>query len=252
MIDDDSLLSELQVCEFLQVTTSHFKRMVKKGIFPEALYTGREKRWVYAQLKPFVVGNDPTDKPPTMDPTKIRLLDLDDLCRWIGVERGKIKRWIRNGEFPKPLCLAGEDRWRMDAINEWVKKAKMSERFGVSKPLPALPFLLPKQIEDLAEHLRELDVRVQCCVYFLVKGSQVVYVGSSTCLAKRIYGHKDKDFDRVFYLLVEADRMLDVEADFIRIFQPLYNIAGTLKTKPLPEPSMNGGAAETSGGFEVN
>lgn len=70
-------------------------------------------------------------------------------------------------------------------------------------------------------------------VYFLIKGREVVYVGSSECIMSRIPQHiPDKDFNCFKFILVpDLNEMLKVEADFIKKLCPIYNITHN--------PSMN-------------
>ena len=63
-----------------------------------------------------------------------------------------------------------------------------------------------------------------CSVYFLFKGTQIVYVGKSCLGYERLYSHhKDKDFDSYSYIICEQDEVDDLEAEYITKFNPLYN-----------------------------
>lgn len=60
-------------------------------------------------------------------------------------------------------------------------------------------------------------------VYFLLHEEEVVYVGQSTSPGSRIAQHtKDKIFDRV--LLIPTNDLDNVEAKYIKKFQPKYNV----------------------------
>ena len=69
------------------------------------------------------------------------------------------------------------------------------------------------------------------CVYFLLKGCEVVYIGQSTALPRRIQvhqgkgnAHQYKDFDEVFFIpCPEVSLRKGVEAEFIKYFKPKYN-----------------------------
>jgi len=75
-------------------------------------------------------------------------------------------------------------------------------------------------------------------VYFLVYKGDVVYVGQSFSLSRRIISHaRDKDFDDVFYIEVAENKLNETERMWIRKFNPLYNIAHKL---PARKPIMRG------------
>jgi hypothetical protein len=62
------------------------------------------------------------------------------------------------------------------------------------------------------------------CIYFLVKGDRVVYVGKSDILAIRLSTHcKEKDFDRALFLRVPTDDASAIELAFIKLLRPEYN-----------------------------
>lgn len=60
-------------------------------------------------------------------------------------------------------------------------------------------------------------------VYFLVKGNEIVYVGQSKHGSSRMYSHRDKDFDRVYYIEVNPGILNEVETHYILKFAPKYN-----------------------------
>ena len=60
-------------------------------------------------------------------------------------------------------------------------------------------------------------------VYFLVLGTQVVYVGQTVNLASRLLGHADKVYDSVFYIRCRMEERLAREAEYISFFNPPLN-----------------------------
>lgn len=61
-------------------------------------------------------------------------------------------------------------------------------------------------------------------VYLLMRDNEVVYVGQSKCVAKRVPSHfQDKQFDRVFYKPVSQSDLIDEERKWIEEFMPVYN-----------------------------
>ena len=68
-------------------------------------------------------------------------------------------------------------------------------------------------------------------VYFLIYKSEIVYVGSSVGVIKRINAHKKGRFlfRRCFWIKVdEKQERLDLEYEFIKKFNPLYNFEGNI------------------------
>jgi len=63
------------------------------------------------------------------------------------------------------------------------------------------------------------------CVYFLIDGDRVVYVGKSAKLVTRLVEHmQDKRFDRVLYLRQPKSDLSRVESALIRYLKPRYNV----------------------------
>jgi hypothetical protein len=61
-------------------------------------------------------------------------------------------------------------------------------------------------------------------IYLLMQGAEVVYVGQSINVAKRIGAHiGQKDFDRALYLPTQRKDLNRVEAAYIKKFNPIYN-----------------------------
>lgn len=68
--------------------------------------------------------------------------------------------------------------------------------------------------------------RPQCAdrVYFLCEGDEVVYVGRTTNLARRVLSHQlDKTFSRVFFIEVCSADAAEVEQELITNWRPRYN-----------------------------
>lgn len=64
------------------------------------------------------------------------------------------------------------------------------------------------------------------CIYLLLKGEEVVYVGRSKNLYERLTGHREKDYDRVFFFPVEEGKLSDFENFYISKYDPPYNKTG--------------------------
>ncbi len=70
------------------------------------------------------------------------------------------------------------------------------------------------------------DSSVLCGVYFLFTHRELVYIGQSINIRSRIAGHQQNskiDFDSVFFIEVDADKLIEIENDYIIRYDPKYN-----------------------------
>ena len=68
--------------------------------------------------------------------------------------------------------------------------------------------------------------RLLCGVYFLFILDELVYVGQSTNIRSRIAAHQQENkinFDSVFYIEVDEDKLIQVEKGYIVKYDPKYN-----------------------------
>ncbi len=74
-------------------------------------------------------------------------------------------------------------------------------------------------------------------VYFLMHEAEIIYIGSTTTLHTRLRAHRNgkinsrnarKDFTTVGIMYVPAQDLFQVEAKYIRLYQPVLN--RTIKT----------------------
>lgn len=99
------------------------------------------------------------------------------------------------------------------------------------KPQALMDFLYnrgyqKKQPPDILAHLPLYSVAglTLSGVYFLIKDDEVVYIGQSTNVQSRIStGHKDKEYDEAFMLLIPEEYLQEVETAFIAALNPIYN-----------------------------
>lgn len=89
-------------------------------------------------------------------------------------------------------------------------------------------------LQALADHCQEFEIRpapINACVYLLLRGEVVIYVGASCSLDARIRSHQEgsdrrvkcKSFDRVLYLTVPQAEQSHYEGALIRAFRPECN-----------------------------
>lgn len=93
--------------------------------------------------------------------------------------------------------------------------------------------LTEKEIVDSCVPLKSRDVTG---VYFLKKGSEVVYVGQSMNVLKRIASHAESlDFDGFCYIRCNAGLLDTLESIYIHILRPRFNGNSSVgKRSPLP------------------
>jgi len=87
--------------------------------------------------------------------------------------------------------------------------------------------VLPVELKQLEGALRSFDGHISypTCVYFLVRGNKVVYVGQSVSLSGRLAQHvaMGKKFDQVFYLPWPKASLCQMETKLIKALVPEYN-----------------------------
>jgi hypothetical protein len=81
------------------------------------------------------------------------------------------------------------------------------------------------------KHAEILEAAVPCAkasgIYFLIKGSEVIYVGQSLDMLHRIARHRreGKDFDGYACVECEIDKLDEMEAQYIAAFAPRKNMS---------------------------
>jgi len=63
-------------------------------------------------------------------------------------------------------------------------------------------------------------------VYFCYSGGELVYVGKSTCVSRRLMAHHVRGFEHVVMVPLPVDQIDDVERAMIQALQPPWNRAG--------------------------
>lgn len=70
----------------------------------------------------------------------------------------------------------------------------------------------------------KMKYEMKPCIYFLISGSEIVYVGQTLSLPNRLLRHKkDKEFDSYYAYECEKEDMNELECHFIIKFKPRYN-----------------------------
>ena len=94
-----------------------------------------------------------------------------------------------------------------------------------------------KQQRGVTKIIKDLFAEIKCaayppCVYFLFNNDDLVYVGQTVNLLSRIgthinsaiYSEKAKQFNRVFFVPCDIDKLLETEQAFIKFLTPPGNI----------------------------
>lgn len=99
-------------------------------------------------------------------------------------------------------------------------------------------------IEEFERLYLSNDIPEVSCIYFLLNGDELNYVGNTVNLKKRLIGHKKQKirdynewFDSILYLKVEDDKYRkELERKYILDFEPKWNYQTESFSKPVPNP----------------
>lgn len=140
-----------------------------------------------------------------------------------------------------PMFVKSEARdWVADnlIVRQEARPFPKSLRVIDPEAKPVRPVDVPDCLLPMAGHVWELPMSSLArggVIYFLAKGDEVVYVGQTVALHARLsthHGQERIDFDRAFYIYVPESELCEVEAAFVRVFQPAMNTQ--LKTPERP------------------
>ncbi|MEE9294625.1 MAG: GIY-YIG nuclease family protein [Phycisphaerae bacterium] len=112
---------------------------------------------------------------------------------------------------------------------DWLKNVWSRDQMGLPPTQTRREDLwnIPDELAWLANDLREYVAwNYPPCIYFFLRQNNITYVGSSTCLPNRILQHRNegRKFDRVLWMPVEEERMLELEDLMIGRLQPKENV----------------------------
>lgn len=119
----------------------------------------------------------------------------------------------------KEINLIEQLRPAIAAHNDEVNSIKRDTK----RPLPENM----TSVEEILESSAPItDPTPLCGVYFLIKDTEIVYVGRSLNVTQRVIAHKsgDKDFDRYSYVTYEESELKEKESEYIAYLKPKYNI----------------------------
>jgi predicted DNA-binding transcriptional regulator AlpA/predicted GIY-YIG superfamily endonuclease len=171
-----------------------------------------------------------------------QLLAIEDVGWLLSMGKKDAQRLMVSGDFPVALKIGKHLRWRREDVDEYLRRKKedmeieLTNQFNPGKVDPA-----PKPAVDVPEELAGVQGAIQeyhgfahaHCVYFLLQFGTVIYVGKSRRIGARVAQHQNgskdtpkKEFNRVLYMVVEADQVNAAEAYYIKTLSPIYNRVG--------------------------
>lgn len=90
--------------------------------------------------------------------------------------------------------------------------------FGICVPQPKFA-LVPY---DVIVSASKSDVSI-CGIYFLIKNSEIIYIGQSVNIFSRLQGHKSKDYDSVAFIPCPKSQLDILETLYILHYEPKLN-----------------------------
>jgi len=134
----------------------------------------------------------------------------------------------------------GKDKARAEArYDNWVEhiwaRDQLGKRFSKSYKVN---WDVPHELAGLARELREyIGWTYPACVYFLVKGDFLDYIGGTNDLANRIRQHLNdgRSFDRVLWIPCNEEHVHKLEHELIQKLQPPGNQRGRGPKRPRTE-----------------
>lgn len=121
-------------------------------------------------------------------------------------------------------------------LKSYVRQYLTAVHPGAPLPIDLRPIMLrsvenpvPLALAMVQERLCECPIAdIPPCVYFLIENDAVLYIGQSRNLPARLSQHSQdgKRWNRVLFLPVPAERLLEVETEWIRTLQPPMNRTG--------------------------
>jgi hypothetical protein len=142
------------------------------------------------------------------------------------------RRKVKSGEIPDPWKIKRE----AVAANKCVSKTLKLEIASLRLELKALQ--KEKQFSEMCRFMGKktlatketivaasLNLADLSGIYFLIKDKEIVYIGQSTCVFRRVYDHlwSKKIFDSFSYIQCEKKMLDKLESIYIHFYQPPEN-----------------------------
>jgi len=125
----------------------------------------------------------------------------------------------------------GKQIWKAAGADKKIAEIMLRSAMGAvnrNRPQRQRPkYGFPVELITIGDQILEFEVPMSWppCIYFLLDGLEVIYVGQSINLLSRIVGHRrdKKEFDRILYLPVAQADLNKIEQSWIRKLKPRLN-----------------------------
>ncbi|MCS6285207.1 MAG: GIY-YIG nuclease family protein [Nitrospira sp.] len=170
-------------------------------------------------------------------PTLGSLKTAEEVAAAVRMSAGRLRELAEVDVVPHFRIDGGPPLFSLAGLKDYVRRHLVTVCPGEPLPInlrpvvqqPPAPATIPRALAEVEARLCEIPpLEYPPCVYFLVLKQEIVYVGQSRNLLSRLGQHREdgKCWDRVLYLPVPADRLLEVESLWIKTLQPALNRAG--------------------------
>lgn len=180
---------------------------------------------------------------PPGGPSLGSLKTAEEVAKVVRLTPERILELSRAQVLPHFRIDGGEPLFSAPILKAYVRRYLTVECEGAALPLDLRPVVLappaksvPLALAMVQDRLRECPaLDAPPCVYFLVQGEAVHYVGQSCNLPARLVQHSQagRQWDHALFLPVPESELLHVEAHWIRALKPIWN-RGKLHRNGLP------------------
>lgn len=172
-------------------------------------------------------------------PTLGSLKTAEEVAASVRMSAGRLRELAEVDIIPHFRIDGGPPLFSLAGLKDYVRRYLVTVCPGEPLPInlrpvvqqPPAPATIPRALAEVESRLCEIPpIEYPPCVYFLVHEREIVYVGQSRNLLGRLVQHRGdgKCWDRVLYLPVPAERLLEVESLWIKTLQPALNQVGRL------------------------
>lgn len=170
-------------------------------------------------------------------PTLGSLKTAEEVAASVRMSANRLRELAEVDVIPHFRIDGGPPLFGLAGLKDYVRRYLVTVCPGEPLPInlrpvvqqPPAPATIPRALAEVEARLCEIPpLEYPSCVYFLIRQQEIAYVGQSRNLLARLVQHRmeGKSWDRVLYLPVPADRLLEVERQWIWVLQPPMNRAG--------------------------
>lgn len=176
---------------------------------------GMEQQWLNPEIKQSI--GDKMKKQSYFE----NKLPIDAVEKHIGFPKEMILNWVRYNTFPPPRkCSEKGQVWLMKEIEAWRIINRSPISFWDSAPIDD-GLLTEGDIIDRAEP----KPASRPGIYFLIKNYEIIYIGKSCAVDRRISEHMEsRDFDAWYWIACPKKDLNELERIYLNKFMPHLNI----------------------------